>query len=62
MLTDLGKEKAIEVRSRNQVIQGFLTEVLGLDNQISEKDACEMEHLISCQTLEKLERYLLKTR
>ncbi|WP_083532003.1 iron dependent repressor, metal binding and dimerization domain protein [Anaerotignum neopropionicum] len=47
------------MRSRNRVIQGFLTEVLGVDKQVSEKDACEIEHLISCQTLEKLEGYLL---
>lgn len=60
LLTDLGREKAIEVRSRNRVIQGFLTEVLGVDKQISEKDACEIEHLISYQTLEKLEGYMLK--
>jgi DtxR family Mn-dependent transcriptional regulator len=62
LLTDLGKEKAIEVRSRNRVIQGYLTEVLGVDKQISEKDACEIEHLISCQTLEKLEGYLLRPK
>jgi DtxR family Mn-dependent transcriptional regulator len=62
LLTDLGKEKAIDVRSRNRVIQGFLTEVLGVDKQISEKDACEIEHLISCQTLEKLEGYLFKLK
>lgn len=62
LLTDFGKEKAIEVRSRNRVIQGFLIQVLGVDKQISEKDACEIEHLISCQTLEKLEGYLLKPK
>lgn len=62
LLTDLGREKAIEVRSRNRVIQGFLTEVLGVDKQISEKDACEIEHLISYQTLEKLEGYMLKIK
>ncbi len=62
LLTDLGKKKAIEVRSRNRVIQGFLTEVLGVDKQISEKDACELEHLISCQTLKKLEGYLFKPK
>lgn len=31
LLTDLGREKAIQVRSRNLVIQGFLTEVFGVD-------------------------------
>lgn len=62
LLTDFGKEKAIEVRNRNLVIKGFLTQVLGVDNQVSEKDACKMEHLISCETIEKLEGYLLKPK
>ncbi|WMI82702.1 metal-dependent transcriptional regulator [Anaerotignum sp. MB30-C6] len=61
-LTDFGKEKAMEVRNRNLVIKGFLTEVLGLDRQVSEEDACRMEHLISCETVEKLKGYLLKSR
>jgi len=59
LLTNSGKEKAIKVRNRNLVIKGFLTEVLGVDKQVSEEDACKMEHLISCETIEKLEGYLL---
>lgn len=62
LLTNFGKEKAIEVRNRNLIIKGFLTEVLGVDKQISEKDACKMEHLISCETIQKLEGYLLKPK
>jgi Mn-dependent DtxR family transcriptional regulator len=57
-LTDSGKAKAIEIRNRNLVIKDFLTEVLGVNKQVSEKDACKMEHLVSCETLEKLKGYL----
>lgn len=32
--------------------QSFLTEVLGVDEQVSEEDACKMEHLISCEISE----------
>lgn len=60
LLTDFGKAKAIEIRNRNLVIKGFLTEVLGVNKKISEKDACKMEHLVSCETIEKLEGYLLQ--
>ena len=60
LLTNFGKEKAIEVQNRNLIIKGFLTEVLGVDKQVAEKDACKMEHLISCETIQKLEGYLLK--
>lgn len=62
LLTNFGKEKAIEVQNRNLIIKGFLTEVLGVDKQVSEKDACKMEHLISCETIQKLEGYLLKPK
>ncbi len=62
LLTDSGETKASEIRNRNLVIKGFLTEVLGVDKQVSEKDACKMEHLVSCETLEKLEGYLLKPK
>ena len=62
LLTDSGKAKAIEIRNRNMVIKGFLNEVLGVDKKMSEKDACRMEHLVSCETLEKLEEYLLKPK
>lgn len=62
LLTDSGKAKAIEIRNRNLLIKGFLTEVLGVNKQVSEKDACKMEHIVSYETLEKLEGYLLKPK
>lgn len=62
LLTNSGKAKAIEIKNRNLVIQGFLTEVLGVDQQISQKDACKMERLVSGETVKKLEGYLLKSK
>ncbi|MDD4844236.1 MAG: metal-dependent transcriptional regulator [Anaerotignum sp.] len=62
LLTDLGKAKAIQVRKRNLVIKGILIEVFGVDGKVSEKDACKIEHLISLETLEKLQGYLQKTK
>jgi len=54
-LTEQGKAKAVEVQNRNRIILCFLTDVLGLDRQISERDACKMEHYVSLETLQKLE-------
>ena len=62
LLTDSGKAKAIEVRNRNLIIKDFLTEVLGVDNKVSERDACKMEHLVSRETIEKLKGHLLKSK
>jgi len=57
-LTDAGKAKAMEVQNRNAVIRRFLTDVLGVNRRTSEADACKMEHLVSSETLTKLEEYL----
>ncbi len=54
-LTESGKEQAIDIQNRNLLIKRFLTEVLGVDSKSSEIDACSMEHIISAQTLEKIE-------
>ena len=54
-LTEEGKAKAVEIQKRNQILLCFLTDVLGIDKQTSEKDACKMEHYVSLETLQKLE-------
>lgn len=62
VLTDSGRTKAIEIRNRNLLIKDFLTKILGVDKETSEKDACSMEHLLSCETLGKIETYLHKAK
>ena len=58
VLTPQGARVAEEVYRRHGVIRDFLSQVLGLDDEIAEKDACGMEHIISPETLESLARYL----
>lgn len=53
-LTPLGIQAAESVRHRHKILKLFLTEILGVDEEISDLDACKMEHSISSQTLEKL--------
>lgn len=55
LLTELGKERAVDMQNRNLIIKRLLTEVLGVDSKSSEIEACSMEHIISAQTLEKIE-------
>ena len=57
-LTPKGSRVAEDIYHRHQVIKGFLSQVLGLDAEIAEKDACGMEHAISPETVECLVRFL----
>lgn len=45
-LTPKGEEKAVQIYERHQFFVVFLTEVLQLDPQIAEQDACRMEHVV----------------
>ena len=49
-LTTKGEEKAVQIYERHQFFVVFLTEVLQLDQQIAEQDACRMEHVVSDST------------
>ncbi len=49
-LTTKGEEKAVQIYERHQFFVVFLTEVLQLDPQIAEQDACRMEHVVSDST------------
>ena len=53
-LTPLGRVKAKEVMRRHQVLKGFLINVLGVDPETADVDACRMEHVVSEQTMEGL--------
>lgn len=57
-LTEKGREIAKEIYNRHTVIRTFLIDVLGVDKNIAEKDACQMEHVVSKQTMEKLTEYI----
>lgn len=54
VLTDKGLTKAQSVLERHLVIKDFLEKVLGLPSDISDKDACRIEHIISPETFSKI--------
>jgi DtxR family Mn-dependent transcriptional regulator len=58
ILTELGAERARKVRCRHRVLQQFLAEILGIEPEIAEQDACRIEHYISQVTMEKLVEYV----
>ena len=53
-LTEAGKRRADAVLDRHKVIAGYLEDVLGVDCEIAEEDACRIEHIISEETFEKM--------
>ena len=59
-LTSKGRRIARGLDRKQAVIMRFFTEVLDIDEESAERDACEIEHVISSGTLDKLVEYLEK--
>lgn len=57
-LTAYGREAALAVRKRHDLLIAFLVDVLGVKKAVAEADACRMEHAVSRETAEKLEQFL----
>lgn len=57
-LTERGCAIAKNVRERHNALYKFLTDVLGVSEDIADQEACEMEHAISQETSDKLYAYL----
>jgi len=55
--TEKGLEKAENVLERHHIINIFLVEVLGVDEDVANKDACKIEHIISEETFTKIKNY-----
>ena len=61
-LTPKGESIAKRIYHRHRIIRDFLSNILGLNLEIAEKDACRIEHNISPETLDGLTRFLEKQR
>ncbi len=57
-LTKEGKRIGHEVYKRHQTLRRFLTEILNVDQEYADADACRMEHVVSKTSLEKLTKFL----
>ncbi|MDR2078682.1 MAG: metal-dependent transcriptional regulator [Treponema sp.] len=54
-LTKKGAAQAVEIRRRHDFLTVFLQEVVGVNPVTAEKDACKMEHVLSEETLKKMQ-------
>ncbi len=53
-LTAKGKRIAKDVYRRHVILRDFLTDILNIDKETAEEDACKMEHAVSPVTLERV--------
>jgi len=58
LLTEEGETVAVEVHRRHEELRTFFEEVLLLDPETAEAEACALEHSISRRTLARLETFL----
>lgn len=58
MLTELGLAKAREVAHRHALFKRFLMETLHIPEDVAERDACGIEHVVSPQTVAAMEKLM----
>ena len=59
-LTEKGARVAAHVLGRHKVLKAFLLK-LGVCDETAEKDACLMEHILSAETMERVQDFLGKS-
>ncbi len=57
-LTEEGLKEAQNIYGRHTTLNKFLTEILKVDAKTAEIDACKLEHVLSKETLSKIEDFL----
>lgn len=58
VLTEEGLKRAREVRARHDLLCRFLRDGLGIEDEVAERDACRIEHVVSREMLAHVSRWL----
>ena len=53
-LTDHGERLALSIKSRHEVAERFMVEILGLSQEQSHRESCRIEHLLEAATTRRL--------
>jgi len=56
-LTSSGKKMAQDLMQKHRIIADFL-KIFGIDRELAEADACQIEHNVSPETLKTLEQFV----
>lgn len=59
-LTETGRAYGKEIWHRHRVLRSFLTDDLGVDPETANSEACEMEHTVSQDTMNRWTDWLAK--
>lgn len=57
-LTDAGRHLARSTSQKHQILYALLTQVMGVNTDVADKDACAMEHVISTESSERILSFL----
>jgi DtxR family Mn-dependent transcriptional regulator len=57
-LTEAGRDIARNIAAKHKLLKQFLIHRLKVHPEVAEKEACDMEHVVSQNTIEKLSAYL----
>lgn len=57
VLTDTGKKLAQELMKKHKIIADFL-EIIGVQRDLAESDACQIEHHVTRKTLQRLGKFV----
>lgn len=57
ILTIKGRENALKIERKRDIVKSFLIKVLKLDEKTADTEACKMEHALSSSTAEKLKSF-----
>ncbi len=56
-LTDNGKKLAIKLSEKHKTLREFLI-ILGIDEKMADEEACEIEHVVKRETMERLTNFV----
>lgn len=59
-LTDIGQEVAEKIYERHFFLKNQLV-MVGIDTEIAEREACQIEHIISEETFQKIKKHLYQS-
>jgi DtxR family Mn-dependent transcriptional regulator len=59
-LSHKGEEVARCIHNRHRILTSFLEDVLGVDQEIAEEDACKLEHVLSHKTMDRLLQFMVQ--
>ena len=57
-LTKLGKQIALDVVRRHEILEKFLSQVLGLPHSEADENACRMEHVVDKEILLRMQQFM----